>query len=94
MCNIPKRNDEEGPISNLKRKPIIAYQSGEIEKYEYAHAWTKTGEKCSIMKDIRSNPRMRWLMKIIGSAFACVLFCLLVVFCKHERLNQQYEEVV
>jgi len=37
---------------------------------------------------------MRWLMKIIGTCFACVLICLLVVCCRYEKLNQKFDEEV
>jgi len=37
---------------------------------------------------------MRWLMKIIGVCFACVLVCLLVVCCRYEKLNQKFDAEV
>lgn len=98
MCNIPKRNDEDRPLSNLNRSPIVRHEEIEegktSETHEYAFAWKQTSEKCSILKDVRSNPRMRTLMKIIGSCFVIVTLCLLVVCCRYEKLNNKYEEVV
>jgi hypothetical protein len=91
MCNIPKRNDEERPLTNLARSAIIGLEElidvSSKENHEYAFAWKQTSEKCSILKDVRSNPRMRMLMKIIGCCFFCVLLCLLVVCCLYEKLN-------